>query len=153
MASPREVSRSGKDRFGGDAWNGFVDLCAMEPSQNLTPVQRVAHLAFWYMSEVNNGGHFQYFCNKDHFNHREVVDALRKIGATTCASILSDAIVQFEASELDRPTSLEEYVETEVEANMSALDKRYYQNGDAEFQRCAEGYLGKNEREFVRWVE
>jgi hypothetical protein len=31
-----------------------------------TPEQRPAHLVFWYESEVENGGHFQYFemCHK-----------------------------------------------------------------------------------------
>src|SRR5262249_42667212 len=101
MAIPRKVSRSRRDRFGGFAWNAFVDLCAMEPIDALTPVQRVAHLAFWYMSEVNNGGHFQYFCNQEHLNHCEVVTALRQIGASGCALLLSEAIALHDTLELE----------------------------------------------------
>ena len=72
MAEPRKVSRSGKDDFIGIAWNGFVDLCAMEELENLTEIQRRAALALWYMAEVTNGGHFQYFVNKRQFDHHEV---------------------------------------------------------------------------------
>lgn len=153
MAVQRVVRRSGNDDLGGSAWNGLVDMCGMEPISSFTPVQRVAHLAFWYMSEVNNGGHFQYFLNKEYFDHAEVVSALRSIGADTCAAILSAAIVQFEAADLERPRSLEEYIEAEAEAAMSDLDRRYHEIGDAEFQAALQRYLDANESEFIRWVE
>jgi hypothetical protein len=58
MTAPRKVSRSGKDYFQGHSWNGFVDLCAIEKLEDLTPIQRRAVLVFWYMAEVINGGHF-----------------------------------------------------------------------------------------------
>jgi hypothetical protein len=153
MAVPRVVSRSGNDTFGGFSWNGLVDMCAMEPLHSFTPVQRVAHLSFWYMSEVNNGGHFQYFCNMEHFDHAEVVAALRLLGAPMCAEILSEAIAQFEAADLDRPRSVEEFVETEAEAAMEDLDRRYYESGDAEFNAAMQAYLDANESEFIQWVE
>ncbi len=52
------------------------DMCALSDIQDLTPVQRLAHLAYWYMSEVENGGHQQYFLNKVDFEHDEVAQAL-----------------------------------------------------------------------------
>src|SRR5688572_6108363 len=114
MAVPRTVSRSGRDQFQGFAWNGFVDMCAMEPLPALTPVQRVASLVFWYMSEVNNGGHFQYFCNKEHFDQSEVLAALRGMGCATCADILKAAMQRDSEAVLQRPRTVEEYVETEA---------------------------------------
>ena len=153
MAIPRDISRSGKDEFGGVPWNGLVDLCAMEPIDGLTPIQRVAHLAFWYMSEVNNGGHFQYFYNQSEFDHSEVVAVLRQLGAVQCAAILEEAITHLKAQEMRRPQSVEEYTESESEADMMKLDMRFYQEGDSEFQKCMVKYLEANESEFIRWVE
>lgn len=152
MATPRTVSRTANDDFGGFAWNALVDMCAMEPLHALSPVQRVAHLAFWYMSEVNNGGHFQYFCNLEHLDHLEVVSALRLIGAAHCADILSRAIAQHEASSFNPPRSVEEYIEAEAEAAMMGLDAEYYESGDAEFHARLESYLQAHEGEFVVWV-
>jgi hypothetical protein len=37
-------------------WNAFIDLLAMEDYRDLNPVQRAAHLVFWYESEIQNGG-------------------------------------------------------------------------------------------------
>ena len=42
-------------------WNAFIDLIAIEDYGDLSPIQRKAHLVFWYESEVQNGGHGQYF--------------------------------------------------------------------------------------------
>ncbi len=52
-------------------------------------MQRVAHLAYWYMSEVYNGGHYQYFINKSSYDHGEVIRALQEIGASEHAASLS----------------------------------------------------------------
>jgi len=46
-------------------WNAFVDVLAMEEYADLDPVQRIPHLCFWYDSELQNGGHFQYFENRN----------------------------------------------------------------------------------------
>ena len=43
--------------------NAFVDLVGMMDYDTLLPEQRFAHLAFQYDSEVQNGGHLQYFTN------------------------------------------------------------------------------------------
>lgn len=50
-------------------WNAYVDLLAMEKYGALSREQRPAFLVFWYESEVQNGGHFQYFENRgtEHF--------------------------------------------------------------------------------------
>jgi hypothetical protein len=52
-------------------WNAYVDLLAMEDYHDLVEQQRPAHLVFWYESEVQNGGHLQYFENR-----QETIDAL-----------------------------------------------------------------------------
>ena len=60
----RTVDRDAAEREPHLIWNAFVDLIAVESYEQLSPVQRMAHLAFWYDSEVQNGGHGQYFENR-----------------------------------------------------------------------------------------
>jgi hypothetical protein len=45
-------------------WNAYVDLLAVEDHRDLVPEQRAVYLVFWYESEVQNGGHLQYFENR-----------------------------------------------------------------------------------------
>jgi hypothetical protein len=43
--------------------------------------QRPAHLVFWYESEVQNGGHFQYFTNRSDHHIEETIQSLNALGA------------------------------------------------------------------------
>jgi len=152
MAEPRKISRSSNDNFSGIVWNAFVDLCAMEELWNLTPIQCRAALAFWYMSEVNNGGHFQYFLNKRHFDHHEVVKALRVLGATACARILDEAIEHYALTPPASTDTVEEYLAAEEKAGLDDFDRRFWEEGNAEIMRCLEEYLSQHESEFVQWI-
>ena len=60
----RTVSRIAAEREPHLVWNAFIDPLAMEAYEDLSPVQSVAHLDFWYDAEVQNGGHDQYFENR-----------------------------------------------------------------------------------------
>lgn len=60
----RKLSRAMLSQKPYEVWNAFVDLLAMENYTDLDEVQRAAHLCFWYDSEVQNGGHLQYFANR-----------------------------------------------------------------------------------------
>lgn len=154
MAKPRVVSRSGKDVFKGYAWNAMINLCAMEPLDRLTPTQRIAALAFWYMSEVNNGGHFQYFVNKRGHPHQEVVHALESIGAHHSANVLRAALKRlgptFPPSEL---RDAEHYLQVEEEVDLSEFDFAWGEAGNKEVNQCLESHLQAHEREFVEWIE
>ena len=72
-------------------WNAFIDLLAKEDYQNLSPLQRKAHLVFWYDSEVQNGGHGQYFDNRGVNRLAETIDALTEFGLSCQARLLSAA--------------------------------------------------------------
>ena len=80
-------------------WNAFIDLIATEDYADLSPLQRKAHLAFWYDSEVQNGGHGQYFENQGRDRLSETVDALRKLGLSCQARILAHAIERFSVAD------------------------------------------------------
>ncbi len=62
-------------------WNTFIDLVSLAECEELGPKQRIAHLAFWYDSEVQNGGHLQYFENIRGAHLAETIQALDAIGA------------------------------------------------------------------------
>ena len=49
--------------------------------------QRVAGVVMQYHGEVCNGGHFQYFVNKEAWDHNEVLAALSAVGAVKAAEI------------------------------------------------------------------
>lgn len=76
-------------------WNAFIDLVAMEEYEDLNKVQRIAHLCFWYESEVSNGGHLQYFENHKAIHLEETIEALRILGAASQAKILEAAGKQY----------------------------------------------------------
>lgn len=90
----KKVQISGKacEDFEGNYWNAFNEHLAMSGLNDLTGIIRSAQLAYWYASEIANGGHGQYFCNKDYFNHDDVVKALKEISASRQADILVEAI-------------------------------------------------------------
>ncbi len=79
-------------------WNAFVDLLAVEEYGRLSPIQQVAHLVFWYDSEVQNGGHGQYFENRGTEIIPETIDALTNLGLSCQAEILSRAAAALSAS-------------------------------------------------------
>lgn len=74
-----------------EEWNAFIDLIATEDYENLNQIQRVANLCFWYDSEVQNGGHIQYFENKGTERVYETIKALKSLGASKQAYILGEA--------------------------------------------------------------
>src|SRR5436190_8323185 len=72
-------------------WNAFVDLIATEDLSELSAIQRKAHLVFWYESEVQNGGHGQYFENVGVKRLSETIQALGELGLQCHAKVLSRA--------------------------------------------------------------
>ena len=129
----------------------MIDICALSDIRELTPVQQMAHLAFWYMSAVYNGGHYQYLVNKREFDHQQVVEALQVIGATEQASILSDVIEAVRAMPIGCPQNVEEYLSTEKIANLSEFDSRFY-DCQRSIEACLQDYLDKHEAEFIEWI-
>ena len=87
----RTLSKNDFDSDHYCVWNAFVDLLAMEEYRDLTPVQRAAHLVFWYEHEVQNGGHLQFFENRGTEHLGETIDALGLLRAVSQQQILRDA--------------------------------------------------------------
>ena len=75
----------------------------MEEYEDLAPIQRVAHLAFWHDSEVQNGGHYQYFENPAGKRRHEVIEALIALGLDCQAAVLRQATVFWDSEDRKPP--------------------------------------------------
>jgi len=143
-----KVSRAAYKTFDGERWNAYNELLAMSNIDELSPVQRMAYLAYWYCSEVENGGHDQYFGNQSHFNQEEVIAALREIGAEAQADILAQACV------IERSITAGDYVETADEDSfpLRRLDLAFANCPKPIIPDLLATYLDNHEAEFIEWV-
>ena len=80
----RAIKRSEYEAAPDVAWNAFVDIVAMESPDDLSEIQRQAHFAFWYDSEVENGGHLQYFENHGTLHADATIHALEEKMGQNC---------------------------------------------------------------------
>lgn len=130
------------------AWNAYVDLLAMENFENLTDVQRKVHLIFWYSSEVENGGHLQYFLNRGIEEVKPTIRALSELGMDCQRQILSDAIEFVESNPIGEINSVDDFIDEALEDNLRQFDQRFW--------RCVkqpheflETYLAENLDAFI----
>ena len=137
-------------------WNGFCDVVALSEYEDLSLVQRIAHLAFWYYNEVLNGGHFQYFENRRLRHIDETLDALRALGADRQHDILRQAVdICIQTRQLDTPVqTVEEYCGRALEGDYDALDKAFYAVYDdgADLNELLEPYLDAHVDDFIEFV-
>jgi hypothetical protein len=76
-------------------WNSFIDILAMEDENNLTDIQKHAQRAFWYESEVQNGGHGQYFENIKYENYCNIIKSIEIIGAIEHSKLLNEVVENY----------------------------------------------------------
>jgi hypothetical protein len=132
----------------GAVWNAFVELLAMSDVADLGEEQIPAWHTFWYESEVQNGGHLQYFLNRGIPEASRAVIGLKHLGATDFARILSDGLVLWESAERTNPFSPEEYVETALQGEFDELDQRFG-SVEPELVKILERHLAENQEFFV----
>ena len=120
---PKELEKSRVDKEPYLVWNAFIELIVNKPNA-LSNIQAIAHFAFWYDSEVQNGGHLQYFENMfNRYRDKEdnlvsvTLEALKIIGAKKQSEILSQAAKQYFSTKRKHPSTIKEFVE---------FDKLYY---------------------------
>ncbi len=107
-------------------WNAFVDLLAMEDYNDLSVEQRPAHLIFWYESEVQNGGHFQYFENRGTEHLTETIEALGLLGAACQQQILQEAGEIWFARSRPRIQTAKEFCNVALEGEFNTFDSRFH---------------------------
>ena len=109
-----------------DYWNDFVHDYGMRDLEDVEPEMRGEFLAYWYFSEVYNGGHLQYFLNKHDFPWEETADAMEAMGAEGHAKILREAIEIWRAEERRAAETVDEYVEEAEKDELGDLDSAMY---------------------------
>src|SRR5262245_43340757 len=122
----RILSKRDADEEPFRVWNAFVDLLAMEDYQDLTPEQRAAHLVFWYESEVQNGGHFQFFENRGTQQLGETIEALGLLGATCQQAVLREAGETWLSRSRPGIETVEEFCATALEGEFEEFDARFH---------------------------
>jgi len=148
MAAPEKIEKTLFEKESYHAWNAFVDICAMSEYEDLTEVQRVAHLVFWYESEVQNGGHLQFFENRGVSSVDETVKSLKIMGAEFHAKLIQEALKVYEAN-VDGPIeTAEEFVAMAGEEDFEKLDTTFY-TSDEELNDYMEKYLDKHFNDFI----
>jgi hypothetical protein len=148
----RQVSRRDLKQRPYLLWNAYVDLLAMGEYVDLTPRQRIAHLAFWYDSEVQNGGHLQFFENRGGRHLENTLDALRELGAEGQRQVLSDAISQIRSSPRRPIQTIEEFVARALEGEFDNVDAAYHEVKPS-MAELLEKYLDRYTDEFVQVME
>lgn len=148
MSIRRKLKRQDYEAKPFLAWNAYVHLLAVEKYEDLTPVQADASLIFWYDSEVQNGGHFQYFVNKGVVKAELAVTALGRLDATNHQRILSDAIDLWNSRERHQIQSVQEFCDEARARNFKSLDHAYYLCKPA-IKSFLEDFLRNHFEEFI----
>jgi len=120
----------------------------MSDYTDLTVTQRFAHLVFWYEQEVQNGGHMQYFENQGIGRIKEVIGALKRLGAHCQAEVLFLAATQYGYKPRSRIKSVKEYVEKALKAEFDQLDQAFHECQPS-LEATLQAFLAKNQSEFV----
>ncbi|HSZ63719.1 MAG TPA: DUF4375 domain-containing protein [Terriglobales bacterium] len=123
-------------------------MIAIEDYEHLTPLQRVASLAFWYDSEVQNGGHLQYFENSAGRRAEQTISALDQLGLPAQRRILAEAVDARCSMSRSRINTVEEYVAIAEAAEFAQFDRAYYECKPT-IPECLEKFLEANFAEFI----
>ena len=129
-------------------WNAFVDVLAMENYNELSPEQPPAHLVFWYESEVQNGGHFQYFENRGTEHLATTIEALGLLGATCQQQVLREAGALWASRSRPQTETAQEFCDTALEGEFESFDSRFH-NCSPTLQQCLETHLERHKELFV----
>lgn len=132
-------------------WNAFVDLMTTEEVESLSSTQKAAHFAYWYDSEVQNGGHDQFFVNGGTVIVHEAIAALRDLGLRCQAEILDQASEVWLSSERTPETGEEvapEALDDEDESPFSEHDAAFH-NCDPSIIQVLARHLKEHQDEYV----
>jgi len=111
--------------FAAASWNAYIELLATSEAVELQPTQRSAYFAFWYESEVQNGGHLQYFYNRGPDEAVQAVASLRLLGATAHADLLSAALTAWRSRPRPAPETIDDYAAEAMAAEFATHDDRF----------------------------
>ena len=103
-----------------------MNLLGFSDANQLHSKQLGAFYAFWYDSEVQNGGHLQYFYNRGIDEARRAEPELRKLDVSNCADILWNAIELWDERARRKPGHVQQYIDDALEGEFQRFDLEYY---------------------------
>lgn len=106
-------------------WNQFIAILANSEHRQLDESERPLSLIFCYESEVQNGGHLQYFLNQPG-SATETIAALTTVGADEHANVLTQALTIWSQTHRSGVHTVEEYSQWALEGQFGALDEKFY---------------------------
>ena len=148
----RKLSKQIIEKEPYQIWNSFIDILAMELENNLSDVQKIAQKSWWYDSEVQNGGHLQYFENTSLQNYSSIIDSLIAVGAKEFAHLLSESSDLFIDKKRSRIKSVFQFIKKAKEGKFDNFDSRFYKISP-DINYYLEEYLKKHQDEFVEIEE
>lgn len=120
--------------------------------QNLsrfTENQKYLHAMIWYQSEVDNGGHDQFFFNSTGIVWKNALAGFRKIGFDKAAEILQEAVSLFDGEpsldRSERQEQLDSLNDNDPEC-LDDLDDRFYDITD--FDDYILRFINENKKDF-----
>jgi len=147
----RELKQTDIDSDPNLLWNEFVDIIAMSDFDESEKIIEAASLCFWYDSELQNGGHLQYFENQGIENSKKVSESLVTIGAKPQKKVYEKALKVWMSKVRDSIDTVEEYVSEALEGEFDELDSKYYEcSPDMDYY--LEKFLENHESSFFRRV-
>lgn len=120
------IRQSDMDENPPAAWNAFVHFLATTPPDQLDDTQRAAKLVFEYESEVQNGGHPQYFLNQGEKQGEATEAALRALGGQAAAAILQRAVARWDSRQQTTPFEADEMITEALREGFQDLDEAFY---------------------------
>jgi hypothetical protein len=107
-------------------WNCFVNYVTSHDLQVIDSDILPSFLVFWYMNEVENGGHLQYFLNRADDPIDETINALQDMGAQQFSQIFQAAHNLWQSKTKREILSVEQYIAEALELEFEELDKAFY---------------------------
>jgi hypothetical protein len=151
MTAPIHLSRKKATKNPRVRWDGLNQFLAFADLTKLSPMQRVAYLAYWYSSHIEMAGHHDYFSTPPRCDYSEVVSALRAIGAIEQASVLTSALEAVQAASVRAPEEYSNRFAVGVDfADLTEFDEAF-ECCTRSVPDCLMDYVEQHESEFIEW--
>lgn len=131
-------------------WSVSTDKGEEKYENDLKPFsipQRYLFAIEWYIAEVNNGGHDQFYFNSTGIVWEDALKGFEAIGASKNVEILKESIARIGGNPSKDHMTRQENLLDIKELDLSDLDKLYYESeGDVMNLLCS--YIKANAKDF-----
>lgn len=129
-------------------WNRFIEYLASTDFKTFeTKRERIA-LIFWYESEVQNGGHLQFFENWGVAHAKATVAALREVDCLDLSKALANAIEIHKSTVREPIQTTEGYFKEALDNHFDKADAAFYDRDGV--NDLMEKHLDENKDEYAK---